>query len=365
VIGIEQVIFELLVYGGKLAMDRLLKGRESQAPTIPQGGNPAATVGDARLAPPVRSGAVFRDQEHEVLRGVFCVQQSVRRAMHDDEQAFILLLNKNTKGYIVSGKFPPHKRYEMFVVPGVYSMFMVLLDSGANSLLAVGFPSRLSLPRRFGFDTPDYAWDLVAQSPRLIERDGGPYNMSFVVLGLNDLPERPASFAHLEAIRDNYARGSEAVAENPLTPDAGYAWVNKRNTDDLRVAWQPGVDHPDDERVIASDEEGTWTPDAGYAWVNKRNTDDLRVAWQPGVDHPDHEHVIASDEEGEWIPDTGYDWVNKRKTDMRVKWQRGVEHPDHKHVIAADQEGVWTPAPRYQWVDGSEGSWRVKRQTSR
>lgn len=139
-----------------------------------------------------------------------------------------------------------------------------------------------------------------------------------------ELAARAQEAAAVEAAAQPPAPPSHTVpdADGLYQPEPGYWWVDN-DPGKLAVEWRPGTLHPDDPRVVASEQPDQWMPGPGYEWVEEKGVNDLRVEWKPGKAHSLFGHVVAADKEGEWRPAAGYKWVNDDPNDLSVAPENG------------------------------------------
>lgn len=106
-------------------------------------------------------------------------------------------------------------------------------------------------------------------------------------------------------------------ADGQFHPEPGYGWVDD-DPDNLTVVWVPGMKHPDQTGVIASDEPDQWKTAPGYEWAQADGVNDMSALWKPGKPHEGYENVVAAEKQEEWSPAPGYKWLNDDPNDLRV-----------------------------------------------
>ena len=106
-------------------------------------------------------------------------------------------------------------------------------------------------------------------------------------------------------------------ADGALHPEPGYKWVNE-DPANLEVAWVPGIKHPEQVGVIASDEPDQWKTSPGYEWAKDGGVNDVSAVWSPGKPHGEYENVVAAEKPEEWTPAPGYKWLNDDPNDLTV-----------------------------------------------
>lgn len=199
---LETIATALVTHIGKKVIDSFWKRSQTgNTPAINQTGRIEDTMS--------REGRTFvqkafidpRYQDYELILGEFYMTP-LSEALWSELVVPLVVVIEETTQQIVLFEADLEGGYEIELIPGIYSFYVLLVDRDASTLwdaeiTALGLPSKMDLSSSEELPEDDEdLLDFVDESPREIT-PGGPYILDFVLIDTDVLPEVPKYFSEL------------------------------------------------------------------------------------------------------------------------------------------------------------------------
>ena len=199
---LEAISIALITHLGKKVIDRFWNRLQTgNTPVVNQTGNIENTTLHAGRTLVQKEFTVPEYQEYELILGNFFMTPMLMALLVDTEVPLVLIIEE-TQQQVFLFEADLDEGYEIDLAHGIYSFYVFLVDRGETDLLnsaihAVGLPSRIDLSGvEDSLVEDEDVWNLVEDSPIEITR-GGPYNLDFVLIDVDELPEFPKVFSQL------------------------------------------------------------------------------------------------------------------------------------------------------------------------
>ncbi len=190
-------VIPLALYAGKKVIDLISEGLSSgQTPVVDQAGNIGAVYNNQGRTIVDRNFTASAYVASELIFGNFYIPDTVEILMTGEELALVVVIEVQTQNMLF---FPadPGFEYELYLPHGVYSFFVLLLDTDVDDLMdaeifAIGFPSAVDMSNieDFQLQTHDDVWELLDFDAYPVDF-GGPYYLDFILIDTLDEPEFP------------------------------------------------------------------------------------------------------------------------------------------------------------------------------